>query len=93
MPEGVSFLGSASGYDINVYSIEEWEIMENAGAVFLPQAGTRSLNGSEIAYSYGNIKYWGAYYVSWSNGSANVGPYDDTYSRCNGCSVRLIQNY
>ena len=30
LPQGVTFMGSASGYDINTYNLEEWEIMEEA---------------------------------------------------------------
>lgn len=89
LPEGISFLGSASGYGINTYSIEEWEIMENAGAVFLPQAGMR--DGE--SYYWNEIKYWGHDYTSWDHGGAYTGPYNSSCTRYKGCSVRLIQNY
>lgn len=91
LPEGVSFLGSASGYDINTYNLDEWQIMENAGAVFLPNAGYRYLNaGTEIVYNQGGIHYWGSGY-GYSNGYASCWP--NQMSRNYGCSVRLIQNY
>ena len=77
LPEGVSFLGSASGYDINTYSLEEWTIMENAGAVFLPRAGAR-IDGTQYT-----TYYWAYWYNYVSPGSA----------RAWGESVRLIQNY
>lgn len=86
LPDGVSFLGSASGYDINTYDLEHWEIMENAGAVFLPMAGIRS----GVDYSKNSMMYWGA---NCSNGGAIFGPYTGSYARYNGCAVRLIQNY
>lgn len=41
-PEGVDFLGSAGNYEINSYNLEEWAIMENAGAVFFPDNGYRA---------------------------------------------------
>ncbi len=83
-PEGVVFIGSSN----NEYSIEEWEIMENAGAVFLPYAGQR--NG--VSYS-GGCYYWGT--TSAGNGRSavyNGSMFLDTH-RYYGCSVRLIQNY
>ena len=88
LPEGVTFLGSASGYDINTYDLEHWEIMENAGAVFLPEAGCRSGN----TYSKNTILYWGPN-GNYNDGYAYAGPYGSTLSRSHGCSVRLIQNY
>ena len=86
LPQGVTFLGSAGGYDINTYNLEEWEIMENAGAVFLPDAGIRYFNG----YEWGNRRYWGAGY-GYSHGNGSAWP--STTYRYYGCSVRLIQNY
>lgn len=88
LPEGVTFLGSASEYDINVYDIEHWEIMENAGAVFLPEAGNRNGN----TYSKNSILYWGSNGNN-NDGYAYTGPYGGSLSRSIGCSVRLIQNY
>lgn len=60
LPEGVSFLGTAGNYEINSYNLEEWEIMENAGAVFLPNAGARNAT---------NWNGGGWYY--WHNGSGH----------------------
>ena len=91
LPEGVSFLGSAGSFEINNYNVEEWTIMENAGAVFLPMAGYRvGLNYNTYGYYYWSSTCgWGdgnAYY--WNNSSA------ETYGgRYFGYSVRLIQNY
>jgi hypothetical protein len=72
-------LPSAGDYTINDYSLEEWAIMENAGAVFLPRNGYRDTdNGYMYRYdSYGGIYYW-----------TNNG-----YGTARGYSVRLIQNY
>ena len=92
LPNGVSFLGSAGDFETNNYNLEEWAIMENAGAVFLPQAGYRSgLNYD----NYGSFNYWDSYCPS-NNGSAYYWSgyqYIPTSSRFFGFSVRLIQNY
>lgn len=39
LPEGLSFSSECTGWDDNVYTVEQWEKMENAGAVFFPAAG------------------------------------------------------
>ena len=88
LPDGVSFLGSAGNYDINTYSIEEWEIMENAGAVFLPCSGYRTSNEYRNYNSYEG-SYWGRGGSENGNASTNNG----SYTRFYGLSVRLIQNY
>ena len=79
LPDGIEFLPSAGDYTINDYSLEEWAIMENAGAVFLPRNGYRDTgNGYMYRYdSYGGLYYW-----------TNNG-----YGTASGYSVRLIQNY
>lgn len=89
-PDGIEFLGSASNYDINNYTIEDWTIMENAGAVFLPKSGRRNGNG----YYYDYDRYWensiqstaSAYVNNWSSGG-------EIAYRYQGLAVRLIQNY
>ncbi len=51
LPEGISFLAGYIGneeYTENVYTLEQWQAMEAAGAVFLPHAGSRT-------GGYGNI--------------------------------------
>lgn len=87
-PDGVTFIGSSN----NEYNVEEWEIMENAGAVFLPAAGYRV--GIEYSHGYGdgNCSYWG----SGAAGTSEAQHYDymlSGWARFYGCSVRLIQNY
>lgn len=93
LPNGVSFLGSAGNADINTYSIEEWEIMEDAGAVFLPYAGQRRENNGVIEYFRGYQYYWDTY--TNSNGNANCWSGYGMYNteRYYGLPVRLIQNY
>lgn len=52
---GIPFQGSQNqGYELNQYSLEDWQKMEEAGAVFLPACGGRS--GTE--YSGGGLQYW-----------------------------------
>ena len=79
LPDGVDFLPSAGDYTINDYDLGKWAIMENAGAVFLPNNGYRD---NENGHIYRFESWSGGYY--WSNSS---------YGTPNGYSVRLIQNY
>ena len=85
-PDGVTFTGSSN----NEYDLEEWAIMESAGAVFLPDAGLR--NGT--SYPGGSGSYWGSGFI-YENGVVNgdAGGWPHWYPRYYGCSVRLIQNY
>lgn len=90
LPDGIEFLGSAANADINVYDLDEWMVMENAGALFFPNTGMR--DGSQ--YSVGNGCYWTSY--SSGDGSAWCvinSSSSNTYIRYRGLSVRLIQNY
>ena len=58
-PAGVTFnSGIGDGLSQNVYTLEKWELMESAGAVFLPAAGNRS--GIDIA----DGNEWGYYWSS-----------------------------
>lgn len=89
-PNGIEFLGSAPNENINNYSLDEWMVMENAGALFIPNAGVR--NGNLYSEGYGN--YWTSSIngdgSAWSVNNSN--PYN-VNSRYLGLSVRLIQNY
>ena len=91
LPDGVTFLGSATGYDINTYTIEEWAVMENAGAVFLPNAGRRN----QVSYWVGQCDYWSAFggSSSWGTSYYFNGHWESSLERYFGASVRLIQNY
>ena len=52
---GVPFKGSENqGYELNQYSLEDWQKMEAAGAVFMPECGSRT--GTE--FSIGGVQYW-----------------------------------
>lgn len=96
LPAGLTFTpGTASGYSTNTYSIEDWDQMEMAGAIFLPAAGSR--NGTSTTEVNNVGYYWSATHKSGlqanclkftsSSVSASTGK-----SRGNGCSVRLVKN-
>ena len=109
LPAGASFTASTSqgledkgghyynsnkdNYSHNTYSISQWEIMEAAGAVFLPAAGKRS--SREVKWtSYGF--YWSATVRSEKSGYCFYFGSDDFYSkysevRYTGESVRLVR--
>ena len=94
-----SFVPSFSGWTTNDYTIEEWNSMENSGAVFLPASGDR----------YGGIDYvYVAYYNEvgsyWFSDSENESHASDVsiyeyYISCDGNhkddgqSVRLVKEY
>ena len=60
LPQGLSFTsGFAGGYEQNNYLTSEWQIMEAAGAVFLPAAGYTGANGTMF-----NVGKYGSYWAS-----------------------------
>ena len=64
LPDGVTFTPMGSYADINnIYNAEQWEIMENAGAVFLPAAG-KMYNNSNGQYVWTGFGTSGAYWTS-----------------------------
>ena len=96
LPAGCSFeSGCDDGWSTNTYGLSEWLLMEEAGAVFLPAAGSRS--GSSV-YPSGNGNYWTTspseddpncvWYVSFASG--DIYTYDDS-GRNAALSVRLVQ--
>lgn len=95
LPLGFSFVSRVKGWDVNVYSVSQWEQMENAGAVFLPAAGFR---WGEISYSDGcqgmywssTIKEEGCPYTMHFDGSILSVDWDNTPHF--GQSVRLVRD-
>lgn len=82
----------ADHYPDNVYTSEEWQLMEQAGAVFLPAAGLR-YNGTSILYVNSRGHYW-----TTTTGCVMEIRTSLMYSGCsfmphNGASVRLVQPY
>lgn len=96
LPEGCSFIsGGASGWSTNTYTFEQWENMQNNGAVFLLYAGYRS----GIEYSFypvnGYLMYWSSSCFGTSCGGAiTASPmyceFNDFYNRSQGMPVRLV---
>ncbi|MBR1631112.1 MAG: hypothetical protein IJ680_04580 [Paludibacteraceae bacterium] len=95
-PAGISFTaGTDIGYTINTYSLTQWALLEQTGAVFLVASGLRyemfvnevqSYTGYWSATSYGsNESAWNFDFASW--GAFLIYAY-----RENGLSVRLVQD-
>ena len=63
LPSGMSFTPHAANHNINVYTISQWQLMETAGAVFLPITGSRQGNtyfaiGKQGSIIMGLGDYW-----------------------------------
>ena len=93
LPENCTFqYGVKEGYETNVYSMEQWNRMEGAGAVFLPAAGERNGVTVSMVGDYGC--YWtstgytleSAYELYFLSGTYNFYFTD----RATGHSVRLV---
>jgi len=92
-----AFVGSTTtGWNANVYTSENWAFMEDAGAVFLPAAGSRI--GSSVG-GVGSVGfYWSsspdasdvnsAYYVYFYSGLLDPAKNSDRFF---GYSVRLVR--
>lgn len=94
LPESCTFqYGSNDGFATNVYTMGHWNLMEQAGAVFLPSAGYRTGQSVEMVNEYGC--YWSANYYGDETAFELYfmdGRYDfDASARCTGQSVRLVQ--
>lgn len=95
LPDGVSFNPSPDKWEVNMYSEAEWNIMEQAGAVFFPAAGVR--DGKDVKEVDNQGDYWSAtpsysafaLRMEFVQGSTNTGVYD----RYIGRSVRLVRDY
>lgn len=101
LPLGIEFhAGFHTDYGAEFYAThqtftpEQWQFMEEAGAVFLPAAGVRNGNDTYFANTYCN--YWTAtpsydYYAQYlCSNSADA--YTDHHDRSNGRSVRLVKD-
>ena len=101
LPDGLSFTSSAYNNKKNNYTAlcsnittDQWTSLEGQGCVFLPTGGVRS--DRQVSYSLSYGYYW--FSTTSSYNSANcLCFYDsvvrnDSYSRSNGCSIRLVQN-
>ena len=101
-PEGVSFAsgmapGRGSEYYVtkNNYTLEQWSVLEDAGAVFLPAAGRREGVNPININEFGN--YWTStmkdakhsHYLAYYSDLGYVNGYEETYK---GRSVRLVHD-
>ena len=108
LPCSCSFdAGTINGFETNVYSLDQWNDMELAGAVFIPHAGYRIFYYVYGPTMEGHItgKYWLstrdlplASTVDLLSFGRNGHTGEDfiqiynTYDRGLGCSVRLVQD-
>lgn len=99
LPMPLQINNGGAPFDANSYSVEAWEVMESLGCVFLPNAGYRHVDSyGGVQYSNYNIGYyWSTTYydssqannVYFSNSSLDP---QVRNSRCQGFSVRLVQD-
>ena len=94
LPEGCTFqYGTEEGFETNRYSIEQWNRMHSAGAVFLPAGGYRDKYRVSLVGEYGC--YWASTYYDKFTASElyiqAIGYGLSTSARSNGHSVRLVQ--
>ncbi len=87
---------NADNFTHNTYTIDEWVLMENHGAVFLPAAGLRS--GTTLS----GLNAKGIYWSATPHQTSNAICFEFTKSelipnlsavRCVGKSVRLVRTY
>ncbi len=55
-PDGLTFVPQANNWETNTYTIDQWSLMEQAGAVFLPAAGVR--RAAVLGYDNAHGFYW-----------------------------------
>lgn len=93
--DSIFVAGADKGYKQNTYSLEEWRLMEYAGAVFMPAVGHR--NDTDL-YNVGTCgNYWSstpshmpeAYFLRFDESSIDPA---HKYLRFRGRSVRLVRD-
>ncbi len=97
-PSGVSFWSYSEGnandhISDNTYTVSQWQLMESAGAVFLPAAGyrdeTKVIFSGLIGYYWSSTQYDSDYAYILYFETTYLGP-QDYYYRGGGRSVRLV---
>ncbi len=95
LPQGCSFNPSSQDYSVNIYSASQWQLMQAAGAIFLPAAGKRG--GNSVVHIGERGYYWTSSYYDVDNasqaGMSTYGLHTGYGSRSLGHSVRLVQDY
>ncbi len=94
MPDGASFNADVSSYSANTFTGDEWTVLENSGAVFLPVTNYRnkvSITGPDEGWYWTSTGGAGpggklAYALKISEGSVTV----TAKNRPHGCAVRLV---
>lgn len=100
LPKGLSFIPSNITNERSHYSVDEWKLMEQNGAVFLPAAGER--NGKSTTKQGSANHYWASSAI-WGDIGNNtfrewrgIPSYgygsDFTIGRCKGLAVRLVKD-
>lgn len=104
-PDGISFrkgknntqynpianMGAKASADFQTFSVAEWGLLENSGAVFLPANGGRE--GLDVSSVQGEGLYWSAtdtWRLGFGAGTLGSGAPNARYE---GYSVRLVQDY
>lgn len=105
LPEGCTFnfYSGNSNYSFsnNTYTIDQWELMENAGAVFLPAAGVCNTNTGVTGVVGTRGYYWSSTHDNYSVTNyylyawnlcfyENYMNYNNFTNRNTGSSVRLV---
>lgn len=95
LPTGLTF-SAGNSFWINNYTIDQWYLMEAAGAIFLPAAGGRSDYGAKVKYAGIYGRYWASSPVPETNSagavffaSESLNPTSDYWPNY-GNSVRLV---
>ena len=97
LPSGITFNAGSGAYANNIYTLEQWAVMESAGAVFLPAAGMRT--GTSVDFVQSNGHYWSSTMTEYTTSAYKYsftlhntgGSVDRSYRRASG-SVRLVQD-
>ena len=76
--------------DYQTFTTTEWEVLETAGAVFLPTGGYRY--GLDVSGVQGETSYWSSTSGKYLAFSSAIVTISSGNGRCHGESVRLVQN-
>ena len=96
-PSSIQFTYQAGDWSTNSYSVDDWNVMQSYGAVFLPASGCRYGTGMSNVGSYGF--YWSSsYYDNYNNYAYHLYFYGSDFiasnyrNRYGGFSVRVVRD-